>query len=425
MRVSVFLGFFLAVAAAPFSLRAADEASLLGEVDAQALERHARAIVEHRRDGGSPGENAAVDYVVETLRAEGIDVEVHLFPGYVSNPGRCALRVEGAEPREPTCRTQALAAPTAPGGVHGELVYVASGTPSDYENVDVEGKVVLVNALPLPWGVKDVEDRGAVGAVFMSYSELIQELTVSPIWGTPTHENYQELPSIPSVNINKPDGDALREALASAPVTVAMETEVDTGWKMLKLAVATVESGKDHDGFVLLGGHIDGWHYGAVDEGALNAAMVEMARIFHRHRGALERSLKVAWWPAHSNGRYAGSAWYVDHAWLELRDHALAYMNIDGVGQMGASVYRSSNTASTDELASAVFRDVASVAARDATRIKASTASGSRFSNSVTDVSTRAAATGSGIRRKTRSIRLTSGFLPVIRSSTSPLFLGC
>ena len=364
MRVSVFLGFFLAVAAAPFSLRAADEASLLGEVDAQALERHARAIVEHRRDGGSPGENAAVDYVVETLRAEGIDVEVHLFPGYVSNPGRCALRVEGAEPREPTCRTQALAAPTAPGGVHGELVYVASGTPSDYENVDVEGKVVLVNALPLPWGVKDAEDRGAVGAVFMSYSELIQELTVSPIWGTPTHENYHELPSIPSVNINKPDGDALREALASAPVMVAMETEVDTGWKMLKLAVATVESGKDHDGFVLLGGHIDGWHYGAVDEGASNAAMVEMARIFHRHRGALERSLKVAWWPAHSNGRYAGSAWYVDHAWLELRDHALAYMNIDGVGQMGASVYRSSNTASTDELASAVFRDVASVAAR-------------------------------------------------------------
>ena len=37
MRGFVFLGFFLAVAAAPFSLRAADEASLLGEVDAQVL----------------------------------------------------------------------------------------------------------------------------------------------------------------------------------------------------------------------------------------------------------------------------------------------------------------------------------------------------------------------------------------------------
>ena len=167
MRVSVFLGFLAAVAAAPFSLRAADEASLLGEVDAQALERHARAIVMHPRDGGSPGENAAVDYVVETLRADGIDVEVHVFPGYVSNPGRCALRVEGAEPSEPTCLTQAHSASTPQSGVSGELVYVGGGTPSDYENVDVEGKVVLVNALPLPWGVKDAEDRGAVGAVFI------------------------------------------------------------------------------------------------------------------------------------------------------------------------------------------------------------------------------------------------------------------
>ena len=416
MRGFVFLGFFLAVAAAPFSLRAADEASLLGEVDAQALERHARAIVMHRRDGGSPGENAAVDYVVETLRAEGIDVEVHLFPGYVSNPGRCALRVEGAEPREPTCRTQALAAPTAPGGAHGELVYIASGTPSDYENVDVEGKVVLVNALPLPWGVKDAEDRGAVGAVFMSYSELIQELTVSPIWGTPTHENYEELPSIPSVNINKPDGDALREALASAPVTVAMETEVDTGWKMLKLAVATVESEKDADGFVLVGGHIDGWHYGAVDEGASNAAMVEMARIFHRHRGELERSLKVAWWPAHSNGRYAGSAWYVDYAWLELRDHALAYMNIDGGRSDGrgvstAQAIRLRWTSSRARCSATSLRWTAGLAAPDATRIKASMASGCHFSNSVTGVSTRAAAIGSGIRTEDTFDKIDFGIL--------------
>ena len=140
---------------------------------------------------------------------------------------------------------------------------------------------------------------------------------------------------------------------------MTIETDVDTGWKTLRLAVASVESAKDPDGYVLLGGHIDGWHYAGVDEGASNAAMVEMARIFHRHRDELERGLKVAWWPAHSNGRYAGSAWFVDHAWMDLRDNALAYMNIDGVGQPDPTVYRSSNTASMDDLARAVFRDVA------------------------------------------------------------------
>ena len=340
-----------------------DEADVLAEVDPRELEQHARAIVQHRRDGGSPGESAAVDYVVKTLSADGIRVDLYEFPAYVSNPGACSLRIEGAEPRVAKCRTQALAAPSPEGGLHGRLIDVGRGRVEDYEGIDVSGKVALIDDLPLPWGVKNAEDAGATGAIFTSSSELIQELTVSPIWGTPTHENVGSLPKIPSIHINKPDGDALREAVASGPVSVTIVSEVETGFKTLRLPVATVESAKDPDGFVLLGGHIDGWHYGAVDEGASNAAMLAMARLFHRHRDRLERSLKVAWWPAHSNGRYAGSAWFVDHAWMDLRRNALAYMNIDGVGQAGASRYGSAGTASMDALARAVFEDVAGVTA--------------------------------------------------------------
>lgn len=343
------------------SLGSPDEASLLQAVDVSELKRHARAIVQHRRDGGSPGEHAAVDYVVETLRADGIPVEVHEFRAYVSDPGECRLRIDGAEPRAPECRTQALAAATPPGGVGGEIVFVGEGAPEDYAGADVEGKIVLVDALPMPGGVRAAELAGAAGAIFTATDTLIQELTVSPVWGTPTHENYDELPEIPSVNVSRPTAEALREAIDAGTVTALIETEVDTGWKTLRLPVATVESEKDPEGYVLVGGHIDGWHYAAVDEGASNAAMVEMARIVHRHRDELERSLKVAWWPAHSNGRYAGSAWYVDHAWMDLRENALAYMNIDGVGQIGATAYRSSNTASMDALAGSVLRDVAGV----------------------------------------------------------------
>ncbi len=344
---------------ASLSLRASDENTLLAEVQPVELERHAREIVRHARDGGSPGEHAAVDYVVKALNSDGIPVQVYEFRAYVSDPGRCRMRVEGSTLESPKCKTQALAWPTPPGGVRGELIYAGGGEKRDYDNLDVRGKIVLLNALPLPDGVKHAGDAGALGAVFMSYSDHIQELTVSPIWGTPNHKNYQELPKISSVHVSKSDGEALREAVGSGRVSLSLETEVDTGWKTLRLPVATIASERDRDGYVLVGGHIDGWHYAAVDEGASNAAMVEMARIFHRHRGELERGLKVAWWPAHSNGRYAGSAWYVDHLWADVRDNALAYMNIDGVGQTGASVYGSSNTASTDELAKAVLRDVA------------------------------------------------------------------
>jgi Iap family predicted aminopeptidase len=346
-----------------FSLRAADEKTLLTELRPSELERHAREIVRHARDGGSPGELAAVDYVVKALEADGIPVEVHEFRAYVSYPGSCRLQVEGAKtPASPKCKTQALARPTPASGVRGELVYVSDGEKKAYEGVDVRGKVVLVNALPLPDGVKHASDAGAIGAVFMSYSEHIQELTVSPIWGTPNHRNYGELPKIPSVHLSMADGEALQEAVGTATVTVTIETEVDSGWKTLRLPVATIESERDREGYVLVGGHIDGWHYAAVDEGASNAAMIEMARLFHRRRGELQRGLKVAWWPAHSNGRYAGSAWFVDDQWIDLRDNAVAYMNIDGVGQTGATVYGSSNTASMDDLAEAVLGDVASAA---------------------------------------------------------------
>jgi hypothetical protein len=337
---------------------AVDEKAMLAEIQPRELERHAREIVRHRRDGGSPGEHAAVDYVVRTLRAEGIPVEVHEFRAYVSFPGRCALRVEGAEPANPRCKTQALAAPS-PGGTRGELVFAGKGEKRDYEKLDVRGKVALVNGLPLPDGVKHAEEAGAVAAVFMSYSDLIQELTVSPIWGTPSHRNVQELPKIPSIHLGKSDGEALREAAGSKKVHVTIETEVETGWRDLKLPVAAIQSERDREGYVLVGGHIDGWHYAGVDEGASNAAMVEMARIFHRHRGELERGLKVAFWPAHSNGRYAGSAWFVDRFWRDLQSNALAYMNIDGVGQIGATVYGSTNTASMDSLARSVLREVA------------------------------------------------------------------
>jgi hypothetical protein len=133
-------------------------------------------------------------------------------------------------------------------------------------------------------------------------------------------------------------------------------TEVSSGFKTLRLPVATIESPRDPGGFVLLGGHIDAWHHGANDEGASNAAMVEIARIAHRHRGELERGLKVAWWPGHSNGRYAGSTWYADEFWIELRDHAFAYLNIDGVGQKEASRLTAVATAELEPLAREIVK---------------------------------------------------------------------
>ncbi len=51
-------------------------AAVRAEITPDNLSRHARAIVQHERPSGSAGENAAIDYIVETLRAVGEPVEV-------------------------------------------------------------------------------------------------------------------------------------------------------------------------------------------------------------------------------------------------------------------------------------------------------------------------------------------------------------
>lgn len=338
-----------------------DEPTILNEVSTDNLEAHAREIIQYVRPGGSPGESAAIDYIVETLDADGIPVEVMEFSAYVSDPVSCEAKLKTQDAEPITCLTQALAKPTDDGGSSGWLVDCGKGTVADYRGVDVKGKFALVEALAYPWSIDAAEKAGAAAVVFSSPTDKLHELTVSTIWGTPTHKNYQRLPGIPSIAINKKDGNALRAKLRSEPVEFWLETEVDSGFKPLRLPIASIASEKDPDGFVLLGGHIDAWHHGANDEGASNAAILELARIFYRHRDELERSLKVAWWPAHSNGRYAGSTWYADSAWLDLRQNALAYMNVDGLGQMGTSRYEVWSTAEMDQLARSVLEDVANV----------------------------------------------------------------
>ena len=47
------------------------------------------------------------------------------------------------------------------------------------------------------------------------------------------------------------------------------------------------------------------------------------------HRDRLERSVRIAWWPGHSTGRFAGSTWYADTFARDLAKNCVAHMNCD------------------------------------------------------------------------------------------------
>jgi aminopeptidase YwaD len=85
--------------------------------------------------------------------------------------------------------------------------------------------------------------------------------------------------------------------------------------------------------------------------------MLELVKAFHRHRDQLRRGLVVAWWPGHSNGRYAGSTWYVDQHFDELRRRCVAHVNFEGLGQIDAKRFSASASASLAGLAQAVIHE--------------------------------------------------------------------
>jgi hypothetical protein len=69
--------------------------------------------------------------------------------------------------------------------------------------------------------------------------------------------------------------------------------------------------------------------------------------------------VRIAWWPGHSTGRYAGSTWFADRFAIDLYEHCIAQINCDSPGCRWATAYEHiSWMEETEAFAQAVIRDV-------------------------------------------------------------------
>ncbi|MEM9108061.1 MAG: M28 family peptidase, partial [Pseudomonadota bacterium] len=89
---------------------------------------------------------------------------------------------------------------------------------------------------------------------------------------------------------------------------------------------------KEPEKYVLLHGHLDSWDVGVGDNATGDATMLEVARVLWKNRDKLDRSVRIAWWPGHSTGRYAGSTWFADEFALDLEENCVAQVNCDSPG---------------------------------------------------------------------------------------------
>jgi N-acetylated-alpha-linked acidic dipeptidase len=119
---------------------------------------------------------------------------------------------------------------------------------------------------------------------------------------------------------------------SGSAVRVRVEME-GRPWRRIRNVVGTLEGARRPDEWVILGAHYDSWTHGAIDNVSGTAAMLETARVLGAQAAMgnrSDRSLLFAAWDAEEWGLVGSTEWVEEHS-RQLRDGAVAYVNLDGI----------------------------------------------------------------------------------------------
>ena len=328
--------------------------SVVEEVSADRVRAHVEHITTQipSRLAGSQNAKRMAQYSAAALTKEGIPARVLEMPGLVSFPEKAEMRVLAPVEIAIEANTLGHSLPTLADGIAGELLDVKSGAFHEYEGKDATGRITLSELSYHP--ARHEKQRisalmGASGCVMMNWGHpgntAVPFGSVKPVWGNPTPETFKsEMATLPCVGIARSAGLKLREMLARGPVRVWFRANVENGWRPVEITVGEIK-GKSED-FVVVGGHQDSWPGPqATDNAAGNACIMELGRVFQQHRDRLRRGLVLGFWTGHETGTMVGSSWFVDRHWDRLREHAVAYLQIDQPACSGTTRWSASSNA--------------------------------------------------------------------------------
>jgi Iap family predicted aminopeptidase len=284
------------------------------------------------RTSGTDGERKAAAYLEAKLQEYEIPRTRYDVRAFLSWPVKADLSIVGSDAHLAVV-TPAFGASTPPAGTTASVYWPAQpgGPPA---RRDAAGKFLVAEGLVSPESVLAAQDAGAAGLIHINETDTLHEMIATTIWGTPTPGSAPRLPRIPVVSMKRSDAARLRSALSAGDVRLRIVTDVERGWRSIPLVVADLPGGSPD--FILVATHLDSWYRGMTDTAGTVASVLEMARVLQTQLRDLRRGVRFAWWPGHSFGRYAGSAWYADRFWADLDRHCVAYMNLDGAGRRGS-----------------------------------------------------------------------------------------
>ncbi|MCR9138708.1 MAG: M28 family peptidase [Alphaproteobacteria bacterium] len=312
--------------------------------------------------------NRGMDEVVSRLERHGVEVKVHEPDLFLSLPGVARVEVDGQ-----TFRAKPPAfSIDAREGLEGELVYIGANQADDIDTIFdkkldptrdvrslISGKIVISEGFASPGMIAQFEELGAIGVIGINPGVDIHWGICTTIWGVPDLDDLPRKPNVVSVAVNNPDGLALIE-IAKAGGRIKLFVEMEEGWFSSKLPEVFIRGNKEPEKYVLLHGHLDSWDVGVGDNATGDATMLEVARVLWKNRDKLDRSVRIAWWPGHSTGRYAGSTWFADEFAIDLEENCVAQVNCDSPGCRWATEFLNlSRMSETDAFIAKAIEDVA------------------------------------------------------------------
>lgn len=273
---------------------------------------------------GTPGYDASVDYVVDALRDKGFDVETPEFEVKIPWADEPSLTVAGDKVE---ARPMQYTIGTGGAGVTGPILVARTEdtpgcTASDYDGLQVEGTVVLVDRGSCPFGQKQsaAAERGAVALVVANNEDGPDMAGVT--LGDSTNVR------IPVVSVTKAVGEQLR-GRPGAPTVLTLNAGVRT--EKTRNVIAQTKTGSTAD-VVMVGAHLDSVPEGPGinDNGSGVAAVLETA-LQLGSSPQVTNAVRFGFWGAEETG-LLGSNDYVGSLDLDaLRDIAL-YLNFDMLG---------------------------------------------------------------------------------------------
>jgi hypothetical protein len=258
----------------------------------------------------------AAEYIVEEMKSYGLETELLEFETYTSVPMYSELKVLSPENKTINSIPCAHISSTLPEGLKTELVHVGAGGYEDYENIDVQGKTVLVEvsyAPATPEKARIAAEKGAIGMICMNWGSDINPQDeagfrgLKSVWGNPTVETFNEIPQIAGISISRPAGKYLIDLCNSnKKVEILIKAESTRTWEKVVQPMGVIRGSEEPDKFMLVNGHYDAWEPGVTCNATGNGVLLELARVFAKYKKYLKRSIYFVFW----NGHEIGSSWF-------------------------------------------------------------------------------------------------------------------